>query len=125
MPDLSRERRARGRQSLDQRVVFRIDSGGSYNGYGEYVEKFVEWTGWGRRDDANIDSAYELGVGGFHDVGELRLITRFDARIRPGPSNTFTIQDDRNEADCQAFRITLVEEVGRQRYMRLAGVRST
>ena len=123
MPDLSRERRDRNRQSLDQRVVFRIALGRYV--VGEYVEDFIEWTGWGRRDDADIDNAYELGPGGFHEAGDVRLVTRFDARITPGVTNTFTIQDDRNEADCQAFRITLVEEVGRRRYMRLAGVRST
>lgn len=123
MPDLSREHRHRNRQSLDQRVVFRI-AVGRYE-VGEYVETFIEWTGWGRRDDADIDNLYDLMEGGFHEAGAVRLITRFDARITPGVTNTFTIQDDRNEADCQAYRITLVEEVGRQRYMRLAGVRST
>ena len=114
MPDLGRERRDRARQSLDQRVTFRVDAGGAFNNFGEYVENVIEWTGWGRRDDADIESAYELGVEGLREVGEVRLITRHDARIKAAASNYFTVGGER-------FRITNVEEVGRMRYMRLAG----
>ena len=114
MPDLPRERRDRARQSLDERVIFRVDAGGSYANHGEYTENVVEWTGWGRRDDADINAAYELGVEGLREVGEVRLIIRHDTRIQAGASNYFTVGGSR-------FRITLVEEVGRRRYMRVAG----
>jgi len=115
VPDLSRERRDRARQSLDQRIEFRSESGGTFNDFGEYVENVTEWTAWGRRDDANIDTAYELGVDGFREIGETRLITRYDSRIRVGTNTYFTVGGKR-------FRLTLVEEVGRNRYMRIAGV---
>ena len=117
MPDLSRERRDRSRQSLDQRVAFRIAVQG-VNDFGEPESTFTEWSGWGRRDDADIDTLYQAEVSGIRELGEVRLITRFDDRIVVGPESTFTVAGD-------AFRITLVEEVGRRRYMRLAGVRTT
>ena len=117
MPDLSHERRDRARQSLDQRVVFGVATA-TTNAYGEPTFITSEWTGWGRRDDADIDSSYLLGEGGVHDVGEVWLVTRYDARIKAGTHNTFEVAGE-------TFRITGVEEVGRQRYMRLAGVRST
>ena len=118
MPDLARERRDRARQSLDQRVDFSIDIGGARDNRGEFIENVIEWTGWGRRDDADIDTAYALGEGGYHEIGEVRLITRYDDRIQVGGCSTFTVAGE-------TYRINLVEEVGRRRYMRLAGVRST
>ena len=117
MPDLARERRDRARQSLDQRVVFGITVEG-VNDFGEPTENVVEWTGWGRREDADIDSTYGLGEGGVRDFGEVRLITRYDDRIRVGPRNTFEVAGE-------TFHVTLVEEVGRRRYMRLVGMRAS
>ena len=117
MPDLSRERRDRGRQSLDQRVAFSIAVEG-VNDFGEPDTTFTEWSGWGRRDDADIDILYRAEESGIRELGEVRLITRYDDRIVVGPESTFTVAGD-------AFRITLIEEVGRRRYMRLAGVRTT
>ena len=85
MPDLSRERRDRSRQSLDQRVAFRIAVQG-VNDFGEPESTFTEWTGWGRRDDADIDTLYQAEVSGIREIGEVRLITRYDDsdRRRPG-----------------------------------------
>ena len=118
MPDIGRELSERRSANLDIRVGVRVDTGGTRNQYGEFVPGFEDFTVWARRADADTRQAYEVGLDGFRETGTIRIVCRYDARIAPGAQNIITVGGE-------DYVITLVEEVGRKRYMIVTGKASS
>lgn len=117
MPDLDRERRDRAGQRLDQLVTFTVAES-YFDGVGRPVTTETSWKGWGRREDIDADQFFRLGEGGVDEIGEVRLVTRYDDRFEVGSTSKF-------EVGGETFILSRIEEVGRRRYVRLYGVRST
>ena len=117
MPDLDRERRDRSGQRLDQFVTFVVATD-DYDDVGRPVTTETSWRGWGRREDIDADEFFRLGEGGVDQIGEVRLVTRHDDRLKVGSTSGFEVEGER-------FILTRIEAVGRRRYVRLYGVRSS
>ena len=117
MPDLERERRLRQRYNFDIPVTFKIDAGGTRDGVGRYAPNVTTFAAWCRREEPQ-PASFENTAAGARDTAGISLATRYDARIVPGTGNSF-------EVDGRQYTISKVDQIGRERYMLIEGVRSS
>ena len=117
MPDLERERRLRERYNLDLPVTFRIDVGGVRDGVGRYRPNFISFTAWCRREDPQPATVNATDAG-CREASDIALVARYDVRLVPNTSSTFTVDGVR-------YTLSRIEEVGRNRYMVLHGMHSS
>ena len=91
--------------------------GGVRDGVGRYRPNFISFTAWCRREDPQLATVNDTDAG-FREASDIALVARYDVRLVPSTSSTFT-------ADGVRYTLSWIEEVGRNRYMVLHGMHSS